>query len=269
MATITKDILTPGPTVADTSTGLKATRYFAVDGLTGNGDAMLLNALRTAGIPQRGETHDAIPNIRVVSASAAYVPGFASAAIVTVNYESPNATEHPPSTTEAPQISTGSTVQTVETNRHLAPPGQVGPQIILTHTFTDTDTDGNETERIETQTGVISIDVPLTTLALSRLEPEDPESKSIDFTGTINQRDFRGDPQDVWLCTGIEGTSTDGGLTYDVTYNFARNPDTWSASIVFIDPATSLPVENPVLGESFRTLRVYPRTDFDQLNLGI
>lgn len=73
-----------------------------------------------------------------------------------------------------------------------------------------------------------------------------------------------------WLCTGINATTNDTGVTYDVTYTFAfreiqsisTNKRGWDTTVVFIDPSTGRPVPNPVEGESIKKVVNYKTEDF-------
>jgi hypothetical protein len=102
----------------------------------------------------------------------------------------------------------------------------------------------------------------------SRREGFSPAFKSRNFVGRTNSGTWGGDPPGSWLCTRIEGVSDDGGQTFNVTYEFQYNIDTWLATVVFIDPDTGRPPENLIEGEGLKQVQVYPRVDFNLLNLG-
>jgi len=98
---------------------------------------------------------------------------------------------------------------------------------------------------------------------------------------------------ECWLCTGINATTNDGGLTYDVSYSFVfRDPipvtaqvnesqttthvGGWVAEALFIDPGTGRPPSN--LGTphystygnaAYRVVPIYQPIDFSQIWVGV
>jgi hypothetical protein len=82
-----------------------------------------------------------------------------------------------------------------------------------------------------------------------------------------------------WLCTGINATTNDSGVTYDVTYTFVfRDPiqegtshiGGWNAEVVFVDPATGRPPKDYILDELGNNLtkvvkQIYPEVDFSDI----
>lgn len=83
-----------------------------------------------------------------------------------------------------------------------------------------------------------------------RLELGGPAGKARTHVGRLNSATVFGDPARTWLCSEISGTSTDRGVTYNVSYEFIRSPkvkvtaegtnevEPWDATIVEIDPNT-------------------------------
>lgn len=89
-----------------------------------------------------------------------------------------------------------------------------------------------------------------------------------------------------WLCTGINATTNDNGVTYDVAYAFAfRDPIStdpyiggWDAEAIFIDPATGRPpgdieLTDRVVGTggdaTWRVVKIYKDVDFSQIWTGV
>ena len=77
-----------------------------------------------------------------------------------------------------------------------------------------------------------------------------------------------------WLCTGINATTNDSGVTYDVTYTFVfRDPiqegtshiGGWNAEVVFVDPATGRPPKDLVDDEGKVVKQIYPEVDFSDI----
>lgn len=92
------------------------------------------------------------------------------------------------------------------------------------------------------QPGSVSMQLPFHTVTYTRTESSSPGDKSKAYTGRINSDSVFGDPPHMWLCMKIGGSSRDNGKTYDVTYEFQRNPESWDPDAVFIDGETGQPV---------------------------
>jgi len=264
MATITNDLvdgqITSGPD------GLTLTRVALVEGLTSNADERMLEAITVTGIPRRGDFHPSIAGLAVASVSA--VPVGAGQARVTITYGVYNVTLNPPDESAPPQVTVGSTVQGVETNLDVD-----GNAMKLDFFVADPDENGNVFYRQVEYTGTVSKQDPQTVARFSRREPFAPLTKSKTYVGKMNSNAFLGDPPRYWLCTRIEGTSNDGGLTYQVEYEFQRNASTWDVTIVGIDDQTDQPPDPadvvPGQGETSwkETFQIYEEVDFSGLNL--
>ena len=280
MSIVVKDIQ-DGAEINRTVEGLEAIRIFQVSGLTGNRDVKLLNAILANGIPQRGEQHPSIPELAVSDISAS--PQGAENAEVSVTYKVLPFEEQEPDENQPPILTVGTTVQEDLTNLDI-----FGQQMLLNHTGVRQGKRSNETrqpDKLPTQPGELAVQFPQTTISLQRREPNNPLFKSQEFAGKINSAPIFGDPPHVWLCTGITGTTDDGGESYNVTYEFQRSavPDTWDPIIVYIDTETDAPIatenfftkkKGPAAeGEvdadevGIKKVQVYNEIDFNQLNI--
>jgi len=265
--------------------GIEAVRGFQVVGLSGNPDNRLLQAITEPGIPLRGEPHPSIEGIKADEISAS--PQGAENALVTVTYKQLTEDENEPDELQKPTITVGSTVQEDIVNLDA-----FGKQMLLNHTkrkviTTDigsgTKTSNKDT-KLPTQPGEVGVQFPLTTISLSRREKNNPLFKSEIYTGKINSAPIFGDPKHIWICTGIDGDSDDGGQTFTVSYNFQRAPQgtTWDPILVYIDPETDAPVaglniidkQGPIKqGEAddsevgIKRFQVYIDIDFNKLNI--
>lgn len=244
--------------------GFTATRIFIVSELIGDPYAKLYNALLLPDIPQRGTFHPSIPGIQADTITANAVDS--NIVQIVVNYKLITGDNTPPDEVQQPQISVGSTIQSKTTNKT-----NDGTLMSVFHVFTDVDADGNETERLAAQTGEVEIQVPQTTLRFARRESAPPAEKSKYYVGKVGIENSFGDPARYWLCTRIEGNSTDGGKTFQVEYEFQRNASTWDATVVFIDPDTNAPPPPEDIadedGFAIRQFQVYDEVDFGPLNL--
>jgi hypothetical protein len=245
------DIL-EGYTVQQSANDLRAIRTAVLTGLDGAASALAYKALIHPDMPVMYAPHPTIPNLRLVRRSAEAID--ADKARVTLEYALFLMLYELPHEGDTPKIQVGSTVQEVATNMDVN-----GDQMFVSHTYPD----GRTVE----QGGEVQIQVPQTVFRLSRKENSSPEARARAFVGTVNSGPWKGDAARFWLCTRIEGNSDDGGETYDVAYEFQRNPNTWDALVVFIDPETNKPPNGLVDGTGLKTYQVYPATDFNFLEL--
>ena len=268
--------------------GFEASRGFQITGLSGNPDQRAFEAISLPGLPLIGEVHPTINSIEAFEVS--FETQGAETGVVVVRYKAVNPTDQSESSadeTQSPIISIGSTVQEARTNLDAN-----GKRMVLNHTRrrivkkTDGTTEPKD-EKMETVPVEASKQVPHTTITFTRKERSSPFGKSEIFVGTINSRTFFGLPRHMWLCTGIDGNSDDGGRSYLVTYNFQRAEklNTWDPIFTYTDKATGSEVtglnvkgtegpltpsevganEQGLIGK--RRFQVYPEADFNDLNL--
>ena len=64
------------------------------------------------------------------------------------------------------------------------------------------------------------------------------------YVGKINSGKFRvaNDPR-MWLCTGLEETTNDNGMSYRVTASFTKNPLTWDPIVTQRNSQTGQPLQ--------------------------
>lgn len=257
--------LVEGGALTETQDGYEVVRVVWVTELTGRADQRLYNAVRAAGVPRFGDPHPSIPNLRVVQRSAAF-DGGNDRVVVTLTYRVPQANESPPSdpsgNTQAGIVRVGSTVQGATTQRDVN-----GEPITVRHVFPD---DHEEFPgRDITQGADVELSIPQLVLTESRRENGTPADKARAFVGKVNQFACFGGAARTWLCTRIEGTTNDAGATYEVTYEFQYNEQTWDAVVVFRDPNTQRPVDAPEEGEGIKTVQVYRVANFAALGLSL
>ena len=261
--TVTANII-PGESISVSPDGWAATVVYHVTGLTGNANTRAYAAIISPGIPVIGTPHPAVSSMRVARVEAKPITSDTpNSMMVTVQYEQLQPDQQPPNEAQLPQVQVGSSVENTVTQKDVT-----GAQITVSHTYNETDENGDGVTRTETQGGEVEYQVPSTSVTFSRREGQSPAYKSRLFVGKTNAGSFGGDPAGSWLCTRIEGSSDDGGQTFNVTYEFQHNRDTWVATVVFIDPDTGRPPNGLVTGEGLIQVQVYQRIDFYQLNLG-
>ena len=262
---LTKDLIR-GHSLSEGPDGYELKRVFLVTEVEGTPEAKIINALRSVGVI-RGDFHPADGTIQadVIDVKPADSDGSTSQFFVTITYRRIQLNFAPPDEAVLPQLTVGSTVQSTKTNFDA-----FGETMFTEYNEVDVDDDGLETRRIVAtkQKAEVEVQVPQTVIRLSRKENQPPFEKSKTFVGTINATTFAGDPAHYWLCTRIEGTSSDGGKTYQVEYEFQRNTDTWNAVVTFRDENNDIPTD--ILnfeGTAIKEYQVYPEIDFGSLRL--
>lgn len=85
------------------------------------------------------------------------------------------------------------------------------------------------------------------------------------FVGTTNDAPWQGGLAGEWLCTRIEGITTDL-VNYTVTHDFQKKEGGWDPEVVMIDPETQKPVldlaGNP---DAIKIVLIYDEVDFTAL----
>lgn len=260
MARLERIDVVEGGSLSETQDGYEVVRIAWVEDLTGRAEERLYNAVRAAGVPRYGDPHPSIQNLRVVQRSAAFEGG-KDRVIVTLTYRVPQANESPPSdpagNTQAGIVRVGSTVQGGTTQKDVD-----GDPIVVKHKL-------QGSTAFTTQGADVELSIPQHVLSETRKERSTPANTSRAFTGKVNQFAIWGGAARTWLCTRIDGTTNDGGLTYEVTYEFQFNDQTWDATVVFRDPETGRPVDAPVAREGIKTVQVYQVANFAALGLSL
>jgi len=263
MATITD--LIDEASIDVTTEGLRATRAFLVSGLTGDAHAITFQAYFAEGIPVQGEAHPSVTGLVVETMSARPVSDSPGSARITVNYKPRNATRIASEGTAPPVISTGATVQEDETNFDAN-----GNVIRLAYT-SNPDANGNVKYNGTVATGKIRRAFPMPVIKFARRESVNPFAKVLTYTQKVNATPFYGFDEKTWLLSNIESDSSDGGLTWNVTYELQYNPKGWRTAVVFTDKETGEIPDNPEPSEGNGLLVVdaYETIDFAPLNLEI
>lgn len=287
--------ITEGPSTEISKDGPRATRMYRVSGLLGDSAARLWWALNAPRVPKYGDLHPVILNLPVSRVSAVLASeGATNIATVTCEYFYPTggnlhfANVDGIRDASLPQLEIVSTVQPARTQKAywMAPPlgGESStPMPVWLKWRSDPSLryppEEGEPGPWQYQGGDIDYQIPMMIFRYTRREPSDAYvgNKARQYVGTINELALFGDPNDegsgdpprTWLCSRIDGVSDDGGKTYNVTYEFQYNPETWDPVVVFVNPETGKPVPFPVWGESIRQVRVYRLANFFDLGLTI
>lgn len=246
-----------GTTLEQTADGYLVTEVWRVSSLSGSERGVQYNALAAGGLPQYGDAHSHVPSVYVSALSCQNVAP--DVVHITITYAPRTGTSgEEPSETSAGVLEVGTAL--VQTTTEVDKDGE---QITLTHTFTE----GEKAGITDTQGGSVEVQVPQGIVRLTRREPFSPLSKSLDYAGTVNQFSWNGYAPRTWLCLPIVGRTSDGGASYEVTYEFTYRSISWDARVAYIDPDTGQRPPALADGEGLKTLRVYPERDFSPLSV--
>jgi len=256
MSLIITENLVRGGQISRSSNGFAAVRVYGV--VTTAGES-LIDIIQDAGIPQYGDLYSVetgTPFMYALEITCQPENEQNTIFTVTVNYGVPDFSQKPPS-----EDANDSTIQ-------------VGSSV--SSSKTQKDKDGNQIvvalSGQPDQVGDVDIQIPETVLVFERKESSSPFAKSKTNVGFVNSASLGSGAYAArtLLCLGIDGTSTDDGETWQVTYRFQYRPDTWDALIVYIDPETDRPHDDINLasaGAGWVSKRIYPEVDFSTLSL--
>ncbi len=268
---------------------------FLVEGVAGAGPRVLLDALRAPAIPRVGDVFEG-SNIIVTSRIVTNVEDCNTKWEIVVNYGETvggggGPFINPPDDQATPMLEIDSTVVMKRTNI------DVDGNVIQIEGYHAEQYDENTGEPLgienpvaePIQGGMVDVPIPMTVLRFMRREPPVDQHgrgvafKSMLYTGKTNIEPivdigrFREPSQaHTWLCTRLGAVSDDGGLTFNVTYEFTFNPDRWRATAVYIDPKTGQPGDNlhitdsnTMSGNGVKTFQVVGAENFHLLDLFI
>lgn len=246
-----------------------------VSGIRGTTQNKLSNAVRAQGIPRIGQAHPELllHDITVGRLSAMFAGAdFPDDVYVEVEYNNDPVGDPfilvPPSEDGPALIEIAGTLQPVRTQFD-----KNGEQIVVRGFIVDEDA---QATREVTQIGEVDVLIPSIVVRAFRREPVSPGNKALTYLGTVNNGQFLGQGEKTWLCTQLSGSSRDGGVTYDVTYEFHRAPfvrnplgvnDTWESVVTLRDPDTGRPVAFSDGTGALESVDVYPSADFSLLLL--
>jgi hypothetical protein len=233
MATVSVDIVDGGSGKL-TVDGWELTRIATVSGLTGTGNARLIEAV-AAVAAVTGNIGSAHPGYAYALLES-FQPEHLSTNVVKVScvYK----TLDPADDVNYAEIEVGTSLEQVETNKDTD-----GNLITVSYTYpADYKLDDKKRNQTITQSGTVSTSAPKSSIVYSRRETGSPGSKSREYVGNVNaagwqlDQDSPGADARTWKCMSIVGRSQDGGVTFDVTYVFEYRADTWEEWVRFVNP---------------------------------
>jgi len=243
-----------GQQLSENKDGITATRMFVVEGLTGDAASRQYAALQASGIPQRGDYHPAIPDIQVDDRRADF-DNSAGIVRVTITYSVLDAADV---VGAASTIEIGAGLQSERTNRDAN-----GKLISRSYELYDLDADGNAiNHRIVTSISAVDVQRPYVTYRVRMKLAQSPYTLARGYTGKVGG--WGSSDYEQWMCQGITGDSSDGGATYDISFEFALATDAdrgWRAPVEEVDPRTG----QVKPGGTIQFVQVYDWADFKNL----
>lgn len=241
-----------------TFSGPRINRSFLVKDLIGDADHRLNNAFYVAGIPQMGDPHKAREGAFVSRLSASHLPDSPTKARVQVEWSFFAQPE------ERPLLEIVSVTVPKTTNFDVQ-----GNPILLEHSIIIRDEEAGTSTEKKLPPQVVAVDYQASEdyVIFRRREAFDPWALSRLYKGTVNARPVFGDRERMWMCTQLDGFTDDGGASWNVTYAFQKNIDTWDIRAIYRDPATGEGVVDPIEGKGIKWVELYPATDFEALDL--
>lgn len=254
--------------------GPHAVQTAYVKGLRGSPAARLYYAAMAPGMPRYGNFHPVISDLPVSRVHVNLIQGTTDQATVTINYGFPTGGDqyfvNDPDDETLPQLEVSSTVQPVTTQFEIDPVTGVPKQIIVAYLLPPPAGEPGPTGPIK-QAGSVEYMLPMETVRYTRRERDNPQDKAGDYVGRINSRGVFGDEAHMWLCSRLGGPSDDRGASFNVTYEFQKNPDSWDPFVTPTDPVTGqlrvLTADDLALVDGARHVQIYRTADFWELNL--
>jgi len=277
--------------------GPKAKAQWIVEEVAGSDDFILPIAMGASGIPRIGDLYPGMTDLPVRQVSAAMVAGSNRTVVVTVEWgqlsesgggdvDDPNDPEQPATIEISSTVQSGTTMYDGE-----------GKALWLSQNF-DWDDDGNQIiNKRFSEWKEVEIQRPMHVVKFAKLRNQSPGDIAVRYVGHVNSTVIFGDQPGMWLCTRLDGSSDDGGLTYMTHYEFQRAPELipldpqgfavldplagggeqllgWDVVISlesqFQDDNVLTPAnykQDAVNNEvGIKVARIYPRADFRQLN---
>lgn len=252
-------LITPGAQEFEqTALGLRAKLTFIVEDKTGAGAQVMHEALFSPQIPQMDWPYPGIDTLFPSRRFVTNVEDCNTKWLVTITYGFPEVSGGPfympPTDQNTPVLETDSSVVMKRTNIALERDGEVDKQVMVQITgykglvYDDAGKPTGFKDKPEPdQGGMVDVPTVVTVLRYMRREwPVDSRNRGIAtkarrFVGRTNDRALAGDEERTWLCSRIGASSDDSGVTYNMTYEFLYNVDTWDPLAVYIDRKTGQP----------------------------
>lgn len=253
--------------------GPRGTQFIQLVGVKGSSEQEKLhNALTSADIPKLGSPHVRVVGAVVRRVRGVFMPDSPSQVMCEIEWgflSEGNFNQDPSDRFAEPSIEISTTIQQAVTSKDVE-----GNFIILTgDQLGETDDSTSDVLAGPPQLAKVEYPLAMTTVIVRRREGFSPGPNSKLYVGKVNENPSAtdltfGDEDHYWMCTRLGGFSEDAGTTWNVTYEFQRHPDNWNVNLVYLHPATGLPISRPVPGKSvLENVRIIPAKNFYELDL--
>lgn len=236
--------------------GDQAVRIAQVSGLTGSGADRLRQALEAPGLPRLGDVHPTLSHLTLAEV-AAEADG-PDGAVLRLRYQA----------TASRSVSVGGAPRQTGERRVGAALAQTSTDVDLTGQRIEVayDPHGNRAQRL-TQSASVTVLRPQLSFCFRRQERSDPAARARKYVGAVNSQPFQQCAAQTLLCVALTGQSSDGGRSYDVTYEFQYDAQGWQPRVSYTDPQTRRPPVDVLEGLGRKVVTVYPQIDFNELGL--
>ena len=238
--------------------GWHANRAYIVDQIQGQAHQIGYLALTANGLPRYGEPHPSIPKI---VCQQIRISKWMSPSQVTVTASYGPVTGRTRVLGAPALIRYGAGVIEVDTNRDVA-----GDLITVTYDHDRLQTTSAAGDK-RTQTGLVRKQIPSMTFEITQVENRSPQNKQ-SYVGKLNKNMWLGFAARSLLCVGIGGESSDGGLTYNISYQFKYLGVDADPEIAYQNPDDDNRVPTDVVdGLGIKRVVIYESADFSHLGI--
>ena len=253
--------LVEGHSVKKTTKGWEVDRIAIVTGMSGDGDARVINAMTVTGMPEILDVHPVESSVFLKEITLIELTN------AEVKFK---LTYRPPSTGSSSfvpdSLEVGASVQQTETNKD-----KNDTEMHTSYIYkAGTKRSRHDTPLLVDDPPVIAgakvpIFLPQNTYSIQKLESSSPKTKAMNYVGKINSSEFDGYPAKSLMCMAIVGRSNDGGSNYNVTYRFQYKANTWVQEVIFIkdDGKPAYPTD----ANSKKNYDIYDEINFNSLGL--
>jgi hypothetical protein len=255
--------LAPAPVLTRNESGLELVESHFVEGLSGSIPARPQEAMTTVGV-NRGDPAEGVQGVFADTITASMIEP--TSCLVTVTYRSASTIGIGPGA--PPIVEIGSSVQTADSNLdNLGNLITVEADVLLPDPNAEPGTTPSLVLITDVQSVTYQKQVPHMVARFRLTRYGSPKGDAQQFVGTVNVTSWYGGSARTWLCVAIDGTSNDGGETYECSYEFHYRRDTWDIDVVYIETRTGVPPQSAVAPNGRKTVQVYGYNNFSDLGL--
>lgn len=248
------DIVKEGIKIDETPEGVTVSEPYVVTEIPVTDDRPMSEVVEASDLPHMGKPYGKY-GIQVVRRSFSSEPGLVNGARAEITYAVPSETE---------DVTSG------EGSKGRL---EIRAGTVTEQTVTDVNGDFLQVSYFGTETLVSAISTtrtaevqkPVFRFTLRRSEDAIPWVKAQRFTGKVNDGPFSGFNEKTLLVLAITNTEANKGLTQEVSYELAMNPDSWRF-LAKITIGGRIPPDAE-FGNGLELYDVYPTDNFGELGI--